>query len=213
MLSLSHKIENVFLRGVKWLAWVTQLVGFKYRSSSLQSSVASQSLPKMELLYSSTCNVCPHRRWGLKRLSDLLNGEAVRNNHRAIVAPIPTLVTNSYLFSAEDKELHQILCVCVQLLGCVQLFATLWTIAHQALLSMGVLGQEYWSELSFPPSKDLPNPGIESMSPTFPVLQVNSLPQSHWGSPPNTTGQITCRRWGPCSYAVIAYRRRKNQQP
>ena len=112
MLSLSHKIENVFLRGVKWLAWVTQLVGFKYRSSSLQSSVASQSLPKMELLYSSTCNVCPHRRWGLKMLSDLLNGVAVRNNHRAIVAPIPTLVTNSYLFSAEDKELHQILCVC-----------------------------------------------------------------------------------------------------
>ena len=33
---------------------------------------------------------------------------------------------------------------------CVQLFATLWTVAHQASLSMGYFRQEYWSGLPFP---------------------------------------------------------------
>ena len=31
--------------------------------------------------------------------------------------------------------------------SCVQLFATLWTIAHQAALSVGVSRKECWSEL------------------------------------------------------------------
>ena len=35
--------------------------------------------------------------------------------------------------------------VAVQLLGHVQLFATPWTVAHQAPLSMGFFRQEYWS--------------------------------------------------------------------
>ena len=49
----------------------------------------------------------------------------------------------------------------VQLLSCVQLFATLWTIACQAPLSMGFSRQEYWVGLPFPPLGDLPNPRIE----------------------------------------------------
>ena len=36
--------------------------------------------------------------------------------------------------------------------SCVQLFATLWTVAHQALLSMGFSRKDYWSGLSCPPS-------------------------------------------------------------
>ena len=43
----------------------------------------------------------------------------------------------------------------------VRLFATLWTVAHQAPLSMGFFRQEYWSGLTCPPSGDLPNPGTE----------------------------------------------------
>ena len=64
----------------------------------------------------------------------------------------------------------------------VQLFATLWTVAHQASLSMGFFRQEYWSGLPFPPLRDLPNPGIEPTSPDFLVLQPDSLPLSHQGS-------------------------------
>ena len=43
----------------------------------------------------------------------------------------------------------------------VQLFVTLWTVAHQAPLSMGFSRQEYLSRLPFPPPGNLPNPGIE----------------------------------------------------
>ena len=52
------------------------------------------------------------------------------------------------------------------------LFVTLWTVAHQAPLSMGFSRQEYWSELPFPTLVDLPNPGIEPMSLVSPVLAV-----------------------------------------
>jgi len=51
-------------------------------------------------------------------------------------------------------------CVCGQLLIRVQLFATPWTIACQAPLSMGFSRQEYWSGLPFPPG-DLPYLGVK----------------------------------------------------
>ena len=41
---------------------------------------------------------------------------------------------------------------------------TQWTIACQAPLFMGFSRQGYWSGLPFPPSGDLPDPGIEPMS-------------------------------------------------
>ena len=52
----------------------------------------------------------------------------------------------------------------VKSLGRVQLFATLWTVSHQAAPSMGFSRQEYWSGLPFPSPGDLPNQGIESGS-------------------------------------------------
>ena len=45
--------------------------------------------------------------------------------------------------------------------NCVQPFATLWTVSHQAHLSMGFFSQEYWSGLLCPPPGDLPDPGIQ----------------------------------------------------
>ena len=52
-------------------------------------------------------------------------------------------------------------------LSCVWLFATPWTVAHQAPLSMGFSRQEYWSGVPFPFPGDLPNPGIEPPSPAL----------------------------------------------
>ena len=46
----------------------------------------------------------------------------------------------------------------------VQLFATPWTVAHQAPLSMEFFRQEYWSGLPFPTPGDLLDPGIKPMS-------------------------------------------------
>ena len=48
---------------------------------------------------------------------------------------------------------------------CVQLFVTLWTVAHQAPLSMGFSRQKYGSGLPCPPPGDLPDPGIRHTSP------------------------------------------------
>ena len=61
-------------------------------------------------------------------------------------------------------------CVCVSSFGCVQLFATLWTVAQQTPLSMGFSRQEYWSGLLCPPPGYLPDPGIESASLLSPAL-------------------------------------------
>ena len=52
----------------------------------------------------------------------------------------------------------------------VQLFATLWTVAHQAPLSMAFSRQKYYSELSFPSPGNLPNTGIEAISLVSPTL-------------------------------------------
>ena len=53
---------------------------------------------------------------------------------------------------------------------CVWLFATLWTVAHQALLSMGFSREEYWSGVPCPPPGDLPDSGIKPTSPMSPAL-------------------------------------------
>ena len=54
----------------------------------------------------------------------------------------------------------------------VQLFATPWTVAHQASLSVGFSRQESWSGLPFSSPGVLPDPGIE---PRSPVLQADTL--------------------------------------
>ena len=60
----------------------------------------------------------------------------------------------------------------VKLLHHVRLFATPWTVAYQAPLSMGFSRQEYLSGLPFSSPGDLPNPGIK---PGSPILQVDAL--------------------------------------
>ena len=55
-------------------------------------------------------------------------------------------------------------------LSCFSLFATLWTVASQAPLSMGLSRQEYWSRLPFPPPGNLPYPEMEPVSLTSPAL-------------------------------------------
>ena len=58
----------------------------------------------------------------------------------------------------------------------VRLFATPWTVAYQAPLSMGFSRQEYWSGLPFPSPGDLPDPGIELGSPKLEADALTSEP-------------------------------------
>ena len=64
----------------------------------------------------------------------------------------------------------------------VWLCATLWTVAHQALLSMGFSRQEYWSGLLFPSPGDLPDPGIKPASLIPPELASGFFPTEPLGS-------------------------------
>ena len=64
---------------------------------------------------------------------------------------------------------------------------TLWTVAHQAPLSMWLSGQGYWSGLPCSPPGDLPGPGIEPVSP---ALQTESLPTRSSGKPSPLPPQI-----------------------
>ena len=59
----------------------------------------------------------------------------------------------------------------MKLLSCVRLFATPWTVAHQASVH-GIFQARIleWVAISF--SRDVPNPGIEPGSPT---LQADTL--------------------------------------
>ena len=58
-------------------------------------------------------------------------------------------------------------CVRSQLFSYVWLFVTPWTVARQAPLSVEFPRQEYWSGLPFPPPGNLPNAGIELVSPAL----------------------------------------------
>ena len=60
-----------------------------------------------------------------------------------------------------------------------QVFATTWSVACQAPLSMGFSRQEYWSGKPFPSPEDLLNSGTEAGSP---ALQADSLPSEPPGS-------------------------------
>ena len=83
--------------------------------------------------------------------------------HASFCTPRPNLPVNMY--SCIEK-------VKVKSLSRVQLFATPWTVAYQAPLSMGFSRQQFWSGLPFPSPGDLPNSGIE---PESPALQADAL--------------------------------------
>ena len=64
--------------------------------------------------------------------------------------------------------------------SCVWLFATQWTVACQAPLSMGFSRQEYWSGLPCPPPGDHPHLRIELVSAY--VSCIASRFFTHWAT-------------------------------
>ena len=70
-------------------------------------------------------------------------------------------------------------------------FATAWTVACSASLSVGILQARIMEWVTWPPPGDLPNPGIE---PRFVVLWADSLPYVPPGKPKNT---------GVCSLSLL----------
>ena len=91
----------------------------------------------------------------------------------------------------EETDIQVKLSPC-QSLSHVRLFATTWTVAHQAYLSMEFSKQEYQNRLPFPSPGDLPNPGIESRSPVLPTDSLlSALPEKSVFHCSYTTGMNT----------------------
>ena len=86
------------------------------------------------------------------------------------------------MFTSEPpgKLLHEGMYVLVA--QCIRLCYP-WTVVCQASLSMGFSRPQYQSGLLFTSPGDLPEPGIEPVSPMSPVLQANSLPTEPLGKP------------------------------
>ena len=72
--------------------------------------------------------------------------------HRSLVGPVCMLVSH------------------------VRLFATPWTVACQAPLSMGFSRQEYWSGFPFPSPRDITNLGIKLESPSLQAVSLSPEP-------------------------------------
>ena len=67
------------------------------------------------------------------------------------------------------------------MLSHIQFLATAWTVTHQAPLSMGFFRQEYESGWACPPPGDLPNSGMETVSPVTLPLAGRFFTTSHLG--------------------------------
>ena len=99
----------------------------------------------------------------------------------------------------EDEEVVEATrCVCTVLSNS----ATLWAVARQAPLSMGLFRQEYCSELPFPTPGDVPDPEIEPASLEAPALQADSLPAELSGLAAAAAKSL--QSWGPQMLEVRA---------
>ena len=100
-------------------------------------------------------------------------------SHSHSLVPLVALTIHAFVSPFNDNI--RVYCSCEvkwKLFSHVRLFATPWT-----MQSMEFSRPEYWNGQPFPSPGDLPNPGIEPMSPT---LQANSLPAEPQGKPKNT---------------------------
>ena len=79
----------------------------------------------------------------------------------------------------------------VKSLSRVRLFATPWTVAHQASPSMGFSKQEYWGGLPFPSPGDIP--------------KEIKYGQSLWSCLEDGTGKVTFRRGNRYKYDSVGY--------
>ena len=97
------------------------------------------------------------------------------------------------------------------ILSHVWFFVTLWTVAHQAPLSMGFSRPEYWSGLPFHFPEDLPDPGINLhllhckqilyATPPFISLSIISSRSIHVVS----NGKISFLLWLICHIYIIRH--------
>ena len=102
---------------------------------------------------------------------------------RQVVSDSFLLCFRRILYHNATREVLWNVCVrvCVQArvlscFSCVPVFATSWTVAFQASLSMQFSGQEYWSGLPFPTLGESSGPRDRTWVSCFLHWQADSLP-------------------------------------
>ena len=124
--------------------------------------------------------ILPKATWSL---SDSLSSSVCDSLGNVIVIkkkkPLKDILSLSSLVIFHANQISEsVLCVCVPRFSRVWLFATLWTVAHQAPLSIGFPRQKYWSGLPLPSPGDLPDLETEPGSPAW---LADSLPSELLG--------------------------------
>ena len=69
-----------------------------------------------------------------------------------LISPISVFTQGQFLLLSFPLNRPRLCVYLISCLSCVWLLLTLWTVAHQAPLSMGFIGQEYCSGFPWPPS-------------------------------------------------------------
>ena len=82
----------------------------------------------------------------------------------------------------------------------VRLFATPWTVARQAPLSMGFSRQESWSGLPCHPPRDLPDWGIQLLSACVSCITGGFLPTEPPGKPKWSLVHLNADKKGPAAW-------------
>ena len=118
----------------------------KWKHSSSELPDENRALPTLDFAYTRFCWTC-----------DL-------QNYRMVWYYLKLLRLWEFCYRA---------CMCAQSLSHVWLFATLWTVAHQAFLPMWLSRQDYQSVLPFPPLR------VQPELPSLLHWQVDPLPLSH----------------------------------
>ena len=127
-----------------------------------------------------------------------------RNIAQTLSAPASTLPLNHCVLLGKHPNLAKLssllnfanlVCVCARVRmhdqspSWVQFFATPWTVARQAPLSLGFSRQEYWSMWPFPSSGDLSDPGMEQAA--SPALASRFFTTKLLGKPLPTLVKVT----------------------
>ena len=176
----------------KWFTWFTPVtVGKGRRKPTFLMLTRSQSVLLLSPPTSQTNElyIYPRREWpGISSLSQMfskswskLSGlwlssyiniiqikQCAPGTHSVFLHGLCTRLTTSWVDTT---------CAYVpSRLSCIWLFAVLWTVAHQAPLSMRFTRQEYWSGLPCPPPGDLPSLGSDPSLLSLLHWQSGSLP-------------------------------------
>ena len=107
---------------------------------------------------------------------------------------VPGLVARRRVGSSQTRDRTRVSCIGAHALSLIpiQPFATLWTLARQAPLSMRFFRQEYCSELPVPHPEDLPDLRTEPMSLASPVLTGGFFTAVLAGEPSFYASTILC---------------------